>query len=339
VLQWDRRCLGVERFPDALSALEIEQFFGLSPDERRAVLRRRRPTNRLGVALQVGYLRMTGLPLNSVQRIPPAILAFVGRVLDQPAPQLASIRALYRRRRTLFEHQVAAQKILGLRAMPEHAERALIAFLRRSAGEHFKLDTLADAARARLIEHGYLQPTGRRLRKLVVAARRHHEAGIAARVDTLVDAPQREGWLDALLAATDAGKTKMEWLREGPASKKPMGVADQFARIAFLKERGAAALDLGIPLALLQRLARPMLYRKPAALARMRPARRTLEIACFLRLQLLRPAEAARRLGISRASIYRALGPDDGKVIGPTNADLLSEGMSATLLPEERGRG
>ncbi len=85
------------------------------------MLRRRRPTNRLGVALQVGYLRMKGLPLNSVQRISPAILAFVGRVLDQPAPQLASIRALYRRRRTLFEHQAAAQEILGLRAMPERA--------------------------------------------------------------------------------------------------------------------------------------------------------------------------------------------------------------------------
>jgi len=74
--------------------------------------------NRLGVTLQVGYLRTTGLPLNSVQRIPPAILACVGGALDWPAPQLASMRALYRRRRTLFEHQAAAQEILGLRAMP-----------------------------------------------------------------------------------------------------------------------------------------------------------------------------------------------------------------------------
>lgn len=247
--------------------------------------------NRLGVALQVGHLRMTGLPLNSVQRIPPAILAFVGDQLDQPAPQLASIRALYGRRRTLFEHQTVAQAILGLRTIPEHGERALVAFLRRSAGEHFMLDALTGAARAWLCEHSYLQLTARRLRRLTVAAHRHHEAGIAAQVDTLVAASLRDAWLDALLEITDVGKTRMEWLREGLASKKPMGVANQFAKIAFLKEQGAAALDVGIPLALLQRLARPMPYRKPAALARMRPARRTLEIACFLRLQLLRATD------------------------------------------------
>ena len=85
--QWNQRYLGLDRFPEALSALEIEEFFGLSGEERGAVLRRRRPMNRLGVALQVGYLRMTGLPLNSVQRIPPAILSFVGGLLDQPVPQ------------------------------------------------------------------------------------------------------------------------------------------------------------------------------------------------------------------------------------------------------------
>jgi hypothetical protein len=59
-----------------------------------AVATRRGPLNRLSVALQIGYLRMTGRMLNSYQILPVAILEHIGAQLS---PRLASIRALYRR--------------------------------------------------------------------------------------------------------------------------------------------------------------------------------------------------------------------------------------------------
>lgn len=102
-----RQYLGWERFPDALTEPEIAHFFSPSEDERRTVDRRRRPLNRLGVALQIGFLRLTGTSLNSVEMIPPLVLAHLGVELGIAPPRLASIRALYRRRRTLFEHQEA----------------------------------------------------------------------------------------------------------------------------------------------------------------------------------------------------------------------------------------
>jgi hypothetical protein len=52
--RWDYRYLGFERFPDALSALEIEQFFALGAAELAEVGRRRGSMNRLAVALQIG---------------------------------------------------------------------------------------------------------------------------------------------------------------------------------------------------------------------------------------------------------------------------------------------
>ncbi len=83
------------------------------------------------------------------------------------------------------------------------------------------------------------------------------------------------------------GQTRMEWLRTGPATRKPRGLTNHIAKITFLKQLGAEALDLGISTLFLKSLARQMLYRKPATLRRMRSARKQLEIACFLRLHLL----------------------------------------------------
>jgi hypothetical protein len=83
IARWEHRYLGFERFPDALSALEIEHFFTLDAAELAEVRRRRGPMNRLVVALQIGFLKVTGTLLNSVQLIPAAVLDHFGRQLDK----------------------------------------------------------------------------------------------------------------------------------------------------------------------------------------------------------------------------------------------------------------
>ncbi|MBV9251403.1 MAG: DUF4158 domain-containing protein, partial [Acetobacteraceae bacterium] len=98
--------------------------------------------NRLSVALQIGFLRMTGRMLNSCQIVPTVVLEHLGRQLDLVPPQLASIRGLYRRKRTLFDHQHVAMAALGFRYLTEHAERGLTAHLRRSAETTFSVDAL-----------------------------------------------------------------------------------------------------------------------------------------------------------------------------------------------------
>lgn len=42
---------------------------------------------------------MTGRPLAGFERIPPGILEFVANHAGIPAPQIATLRAIYRRRR------------------------------------------------------------------------------------------------------------------------------------------------------------------------------------------------------------------------------------------------
>lgn len=135
--RWDYRYLGAERFPATLSALEIEHFFTLEAAELAAARRRRGPMNRLAVALQIGFIKMTGTPLNSVQLIPAAVMDHAARQIGsgEGTPLIASIRALYRRRRTLFDHQQAALDVLGFRHLHEHAEPGLIASVRHAAAD------------------------------------------------------------------------------------------------------------------------------------------------------------------------------------------------------------
>ena len=283
-----RQYLGCERFPENLTEPEVAHFFSLSEDDRRAVRRRRRPLNRLGVALQVGFLRLTGAPLNSVEMIPPQVLAHLGAELGIAPPRLASIRALYRRHRTLFEHQNAAKQALGLRDLTEHGERALNGFLRREAGDKFLVDELEQAARAWLRDHHYVQLSKRRLRSSASTARRHHDADLLVSAVAAVRIEQTKAWPLELSETMPNGKTRLEWLRDSPASRKTKGLADHIAKIDFLKKLGADRLHLGLAAGMLKAQARSMLYRKPATLKRMRGERKTIEIACFLRLQLLR---------------------------------------------------
>ena len=98
--RWEQLYFGHEQFPASLTDLEIERFFTPSPVERKAVLQRRAPASRIAFALQLGFLKMTGRTLNSVELVPPAVLAHLGAVCGREPPRIASIRAFYRRRRT-----------------------------------------------------------------------------------------------------------------------------------------------------------------------------------------------------------------------------------------------
>lgn len=63
--------LGRRRLPRSLSAFELEAFFTFVAAARLAIEQRRQPALRLGLALHMGFLRITGRPLGVVAAIPP----------------------------------------------------------------------------------------------------------------------------------------------------------------------------------------------------------------------------------------------------------------------------
>lgn len=89
---WQGMFLGLRRLPRDLSAFELEAFFTFVGAEQRAIEERRQLALKLGLALQMGFLRMTGRPLEAVGAVPPALWRHLGAQSQVTAPDLASLR-------------------------------------------------------------------------------------------------------------------------------------------------------------------------------------------------------------------------------------------------------
>jgi hypothetical protein len=106
---------GRKSSPRQLSDFEIREFFTLKATDRRAIRVGIRGRLRLPVALQVGFLHMTGTTLDAFDYIPREVLAHLGKQVHCPAPMLATLRGLYRRHRTLFRKRSTIDLLISAR--------------------------------------------------------------------------------------------------------------------------------------------------------------------------------------------------------------------------------
>jgi TnpA family transposase len=275
--------LGWRRFPRELTSFEARRFFTFSASDRREIRVRYARRLRLGAAIQLGFVRLTGTTLDAFDYVPRAVLDLVGRQLELPAPQLATLRAIYRRERTLFAHQAWACAYAGFRwpapADLEGLDASLIAF----ADVSVERPRLARHAREYLYSHGCLisraRDIDRRVRRAVLAV----EATDVQRVEALADAQLRATWIPRLLREMEPGPlTVLEWLRRAPKKRSPTTLRDAVSKLHALRSLWPVTGRLTIPAGRLRVYAQRMARRRPAKLREITEPRRTLEIASLL---------------------------------------------------------
>ena len=296
--RWDHQYLGEERFPETLSTLEIEHFFTLDAAELARVRERRGPLNRLALALQIGFLKMTGTTLNSVELIPPEssiILAGNSIACRRGLPPSGhSIAGVAGRCSSIMRRRCDCSGAASSRRMPNAGWWRIFA---RKPPSSSTMWSSWRCARTWLVEHDYLLLRDRDIRRLVIAARRHHEQVLFKTIAAAVPSDARSGchvcWRRSRAARTTISNG---WVAV-PSSRTVKGLEEQIKKVDFLKELGADRLVLpDLPLVGLEHFARRMTARKPAALARIEDPHRTIEVACFLRLTLLRVTDASLTL-------------------------------------------
>jgi len=284
---WQTPYLGLRDLPREFSQFELQAFFSFSHAELELIARRRGDNLKLGLALHIGFVRMCGRPLNSVRAVPAALLRHLGRELDLATPDLASLRALYARGRTLFDHQQQACKCLGFSWMTEHQRRALIRVLRDEVSHCADRERLLIHARQWLYDHRLLILHDRVMRGLVATAWVELEQATAVAIRASVAASTLKRWSAALDSPRPDGQHVQNWLWSAPAKHSSRQITEVLERIAFLTDLGLDRQLAELNDVLVRRYARRMAARAPSISARIKEPARTVELACFLRYCLL----------------------------------------------------
>ena len=288
---WQSTCLGRRSLPRDLSDFEIEAFFTFSEAERRIIEERRRPVLKLALALQIGFLRMSGRLLEAVRIVPPSLWRHLGEQFDVAAPDLASLRSMYHRRRTLFEHQELACETLGFHWLSNAQRGALVRVVRDELTRTFDRQRLLQFARRWLYDHRLVVLRERELRALILQALRQYEAQFAAQIVSSVGPQQLSAWKAAIVQPHASGSTMQSWLWAAPAKHSTPQIKGVLDRIEVLKCLGVSAQLTSVPDAALSRYAQRLVSRAPAVAARIAEPARTIEVACFLRYTLLRTTD------------------------------------------------
>ncbi len=307
---WRLGFLGIESIPPWLGEFEVEQFFRLSPSEIATVKTRRGDQKQLGLALHVGFLRMSGRQLNSTDVIHWRILSFLGVQLNVSAPRVASLRALYPRRPTLHEHQRLAKALLGFRKMTEPVRRQLVGHLRQTRGSASEPAELLINARQWLYEHRYLICSERELLDICRAVLIDHKSKLVKEIGKLIPLKQRKRWVAELskIRPELGDRTYLEWLRQSPRQRRGQGLVGAFERIHFLLDLKVGEIALPtMPIVLLKSYANRISRLKLTRFNRLRPDSKTVGLPCFLQMTLWSTTDEAIEAWIMRVSEVRRL--------------------------------
>jgi Domain of unknown function (DUF4158) len=160
---------------------------------------------------------MSVMTESAASKVPAAVLRHLGRQFKQPVPDIATLRTLYRRRRTRFEHQRWAIQQWGLRDFDSAIEQRLIEHLHERTNTTLSRGRLEQAAREWLYRAYVAIPRPRTITVLVrgvvqsVALQDHRDLRRYMSEWTV------QGFIKELLSHRPGdAMTHLEWLRRPP---------------------------------------------------------------------------------------------------------------------------
>lgn len=288
------RYVGQDRLPTRLPEFDVERYFALTDSDIVAINERFRHDRRTGAAIQLVFLRASGHALDHVGTLPRQLLGYVSERLGLPTPTIASLRTLYQRYKTQYDHQVWACEYLGLVAFGPEQRSGLEAWMRRDAAEALTIDELIQHAHYWPYERRILIPAERTLTDSARAIWAEVERGLLALIEATVPRTQLVH-ADSILATQHeaSGVTVLEWLKTLPARHSPSTITETFAKVRFLKELGTHTWTLdAIPIEKQCAYAQRIQARRPVKTRELKASTRTIELIFFLRVALLELTDA-----------------------------------------------
>ena len=280
---WQTTFLGMRELPRDISDFEMKAFFTFDGVEREAINARRGDAHKLGLALHIGFLRMSGRLLYAFRVVPVNLWRHLSEELGIATPDVASLRTLYGREKTLFDHQQLACTVLGFRWMSEHQRRSLVRELRDEVARCADRDQLLVHARQWLYKNKLVIVHERAIRSLISSGLTQLETETGAAIAASVDPGLLDRWRASVAELRPDGQTQQSWLWAAPAKHSTRQISEVLERIDLLYALDVHKHLADIPDLILRRYARRLASRPPSAGAKIKEPARTVEVACFLR--------------------------------------------------------
>ena len=297
------RFVGLEALPARLTDFDLQHFFQLGDGDVLSVRQRFRSDRRVAGALQLLFLRACGRPMDRFSVLPRNLLRYVAETLEAAPLSIASLRSLYERRPTLYEHQQWARDYLGLSDLDPAGEASLMAMLALHAAEAAHPDELVTSACHWLYDHRILIPGERRVQDWARGAFSATEARIRNAIAREVSpADVRRCLASAHSQRLDAGCSHLEWLKTPSGRPGPTTLAETLEKISYLKSLGVhqwSLADVGLPK--LHAYAQRVQSRRPAKNRELKETRQEIELVCFLRVSLLELTDIAVQQNLRRS--------------------------------------
>ena len=230
---------------------------------------------------------MTGQTLSGLDRIPKRLLTHLGEQLYVAAVDLATLRALYRRQRTRFEHQNWAIEVTSFQDYTRNIGEVVSRELVSEALSGFDIARLASVIRESLCRRRVLIPSRRAVLDL---ARRLHsdvQTSIGRYLCEAIPENVRMAWLAAVTGVRGGRVLLLDSLDTVPTKVTPRAIEQQLERVRQLHRLGVKRYDLsGLSQPLVRTWARQLKYRRPARFRGLTEPRRTLEVVGYMTYQL-----------------------------------------------------
>ena len=252
---------------------ELTRHYMLSAADLALVRARRRPSNRLGFAVQLCAMRYPGRPLDPAEAPPSGMLAFVANQVSVD-PKLFEDYA--HRAETRREHVLELQALLGLRSFRLADWRACLRAGADAAWATDRGEPIVRAMLARLRSERVLIPAAAVLERIGLAARvRARKRMFQALAEGLTDA--QRGMLEKLLTPDPAlRRSRFAWLRDYAESPAPSNMLGLLDRLDFVRGLGIdRALGRSVHPTRLDRLLAEAAVMTVQHIADLEPARRT----------------------------------------------------------------
>lgn len=278
-----------DQFPEDIPAEEIIRYFTLSGDDLKWIRTRRGDDNRLGVAVQLGCLRLLGFSLSDLTQIPPEVIRYVAH---QIGVRPTAWNTYGDRVQTRTGHAEEVRQYLGFRACAGSDYRQLVRWLTDRSLEHDKPSLLLRGACDWLKDHKILRLAITRMEWVVARARSRASRQIWATLEPQVT-PELRGKLDGMLIRAEGERTTAyAWLRKVTTGRSAEVVLDAIRKLRYLRDLGADTWDTAMfPPLLRKRLAQIAQRITPDGLRRMAPERRYPLLFVFLRQELAETAD------------------------------------------------